>query len=138
MSIENTSEDTLNNEVLTDEATASLEKVSTLEKELAEAKALADKKADEARRANYKVELENKYSKNLDTLKQEFDTKISEVNDVLKKVAEENQSLKEILQTKSNHTPNISTQPVNDSAPNPNALNESKVELIRRQMGLKK
>jgi len=138
MSIENTSEDTLNNEVLIDEATASLEKVSTLEKELAEAKALADKKADEARRANYKVELENKYSKNLDTLKQEFDTKFSEVNDVLKKVAEENQSLKEILQTKSNYTPNISTQPVNDSAPNPNALNESKVELIRRQMGLKK
>lgn len=138
MSIDNTSGDTLNNEVLTDEAKASLEKVSTLEKELAEAKALADTKANEARKANYKVELENKYSKTLDTVREEFSTKISEVNDVLKKVAEENESLKTILQNKSDYTPNISTQPINSTAPNPDALNESKVDLIRKQMGIKK
>lgn len=136
MSIENTSEDTLNNEVLVDETNDSIERVATLEKELAEARELADKKADEARKANFKVEIENKYSKGIDEIKSSFEEKFKTFEQKISDIETENLELKKILSVKSSEGSIISTQPTEDGKVVPGQLNEQKLNEIRRQMGL--
>lgn len=117
MSIEDTSGDTLNNEVLQDNGGSDVSAVvAALQKQIDDAKALAAQKADEARKANYKIEADEKFTKALEGVRNEFETKIEGITKILgtqlaAKDAEINE-LKGIVTVKQSQTPNLTTAPV--------------------------
>ncbi len=131
MSTENPSGDTLNNEGLSDEGASSV--VAELQKQLEEAKELAAKKAEEARKANYKIESDEKFTKTVESLKSDFDEKISGLTKVLgEQLAQKDaelEDIKKILSSATGQTANITSAPIAESPiPTVDAAKQSKYD----------
>ena len=131
MSTGNPSEDTLNNEGLSDEGVSSV--VADLQKQLEEAKELAAKKAEEARKANYKIESDEKFTKTVESLKSDFDEKISGLTKVLgEQLAQKDaelEDIKKILSSATGQTANITSAPIAESPiPTVDAAKQSKYD----------
>jgi len=117
MSIDNTGGETPTNEVLEDKGGSNVDAVvAELQKQIDEAKALAAQKTDEARKANYKIEADEKFTKALGDVRNEFEAKIEGITKILgmqlaAKEAEVGE-LKDIVTAKQSQTPNLTTAPV--------------------------
>ena len=129
MSTDNTSGETLNNEVLADDKSAQV--IAKMEKELQEAKELAAKKAEEARKANYKIEVDEKFTKTVEGLKSEFETKIKGLTTIVaeelaKKDAELGE-LKTIVSASKGQTTDVAAAPA-EQVPEQDKARQSKYD----------
>lgn len=116
MSIDNTGGETPTNEVLVDGDANKDAIVAALEQQLQQAKAEAAEKAEQARKANYKIEADEKFTKALEGLRSELDAKVTGLTTVLgtqlaAKDAEIDE-LKSIVSAKKGQTPEVSSIPV--------------------------
>lgn len=109
--------------------------------EVAQLQSLLEAKKEEARKANFKVEMENKYSKQVESLKEELEMKVKAVQESLlsvvaselSKTQDENKELRKMLDVKDSEVANTSTQPIlSNGGKRSDGLDESKIEHYRR------
>lgn len=136
MSIDNTSEDTLNNTVLQedDNAPESIVGISELQQKLDEAKL-------QLRKSNFKVEQELKekkeFTRQLEETKDYFSKELESLKEItIQKLAEkevEIEDLKKIVGVRASEAPQIQTEPVNEKQTD-DGMNKSKLDFYRSQM----
>lgn len=135
------SDNTLINDVQEEVLESESSTETTIDDEVLQLQSQLEQKKEEARKANFKVEMENKYSKQVESLRAELEQKVKAAQESLltvvaselSKTQDENKELRKMLDIKESEVPNVSTQPIlSNGGKRADGLDESKIEQYRR------
>lgn len=144
---DNTLTKDIHDEIVTEEVIETIDDSDVIEDEIEddEIKQLReqlDKKTEEARKANFKIELEKKNNKKIEEIKTQLENTLnSKLENITQVIAEklatsekENEELRSLLQGKQNESIDVSSAPILETGKRPDGLDQSKINYYKAKI----